>query len=102
MSAASRSANQPDRMECHCMQPRLASPLGALQELDTEDFVHTMCNAQDEEEKRQSLHTDPATFQLNDQFVRAHGLPRGEYTIFTSAMDIRTTASTTLAKRGLR
>jgi hypothetical protein len=103
MTAASRwTAKQPDRMECyhahHPLRRHVTSPLCVLQELEAEDFVHTMCDAQDEEEKRHSLHTDPQTCRLNDLFVRAHGLPRGEYTIFSNAMD----ASTIRSKTGLR
>jgi hypothetical protein len=87
MTTASRwNTKQPDRMESHQIHHRVSSPLCALQELEPEDFVHTMCDALDEEEKRNSLHTGQQAFQLNDLFVRAHGLPRGEYTIFTSAM----------------
>jgi len=87
MAATSRwNARQPDRMECHQLHPRLSSPLCALQELDAEDFVHTMCDALDEEDKRHALHTDAKTCELNDLFVRAHGLPRGEYTIFSNTM----------------
>jgi hypothetical protein len=73
-------------MESHPVHQCVASPLCVLQELELEDFVHTMCDALDEEEKRNPLHTDRQAFQLNDLFVRAHGRPQGEYTIFTSAM----------------
>jgi len=87
MTTASRwNARQPDRMESHPIHQRAASPLCVLQELEPEDFVHTMCDALDEEEKRNSLHTDEQAFQLNGQFVRAHGRPQGEYTIFSSGM----------------
>lgn len=88
MTAANRwSAKQPDRMESHPVHRHALNPLCTLQELDPEDFRHTLCDAMEEEEKRSGLHTDPETFRLNDAFVRAHGLPRGEYTIFSSALD---------------
>jgi len=86
-TTASRwNAMQPDRMQSHPIHQCIASPLCVLQELELEDFVHTMCDALDEEEKRSPLHTDRQAFQLNHLFVRAHGRPQGEYTIFISGM----------------
>ena len=87
MAAPSRrSAKQPDRMESHPVH-RHSAPLCPLQEADAEDFLLGMCEATEEEEQRIPLHTDPGTCRLNDVFVRAHGLPKGEYTIFSSAVD---------------
>jgi len=85
MTADNRwNANQPDRMESHPIHRLVATPLCTLQELDPEDFRHTIREALDEEEKRIALHTDPETCRLNEAFVRAHGVPRGEYTIFVT------------------
>jgi len=81
------NAKQPDRMESHRVHLQVTSPLCALQELDPKDFVRTMGDALNEEEQRNSLHTDQRTVRLNDVFVRAHGLPQGEYTIFSSGME---------------
>jgi hypothetical protein len=81
------SVKQPDRMESHLVHRHLA-PLCPLQELDTGESRHVMCDASEEEEQRVLLHTDPGTCRLNDLFVRAHGVPQGEYTIFSSALDI--------------
>jgi len=87
MTAANRwNAQQPDRMESHPAH-RLVTPLSPWQELDPADSRHALCEVRDEEEKRVALHTDPETCKLNDVFVRAHGLPRGEYTIFVTYPD---------------
>jgi hypothetical protein len=82
------NAKHPDRMESHQVHRHTVSPLCTLQELDPEDFAHTMCNELAEEERRLDLHTDERSFTLNKTFVRAHGLPQGEYTIFSSAMEV--------------
>ena len=39
-----------------------------------------MCDALTEQEKRVKTRTDTATYRLHLQFMRAHGLPKGELT----------------------
>ena len=86
MTPANRwNAKQPDRMESHPVHRPVAATPSTLQELDAEDYRPIMCEALDEEEQQLALHTDPETCRLNDVFVRAHGLPRGEYTVFVNS-----------------
>ena len=37
----------------------------------------------------ESASTDPETFLLNVEFVHAHGIPRGEFTTFSTALEGR-------------
>ena len=39
-----------------------------------------MCDALTEQEKRAQTPADAATYRLHLQFMRAHGLPKGEVT----------------------
>jgi hypothetical protein len=57
-----------------------AGSLGTLQQLDCEDLEPATCDALTQEQKRLQLRTDAATFCLHQQFLRAHGLPKGELT----------------------
>lgn len=78
-------ANVPGRMESHPTHRALAHPLCTLQEPDPEEFHNTMCDAVHHEAKKLKIRNDEATFRLNQVFLRAHGLPRGEITTFSNA-----------------
>lgn len=77
-----RGVNQPARMESHPVHRRVARPYCTLQERDPEDLQQTMCDTDQDEEKRLTARTDPASFKLHAEFVRWHGMPKGEYTTF--------------------
>lgn len=82
-SAAQRlAANTPGGMRCHSLRERLAHDCGP-QELEPEDLDQTLCDAIPEYEKRRcAARTDQTRFALHQQFLRAHGIPKGEFTTF--------------------
>lgn len=45
-----------------------------------EDMAQTLCDALTDEVQRLQPRTDANTFRLHQQFMRAHGVPRGELT----------------------
>jgi hypothetical protein len=81
-AAQRRAASQPARMESHPVHRPVGRPYCTLQELDPEDLQQTMCDTIQDEEQRLTGPLDPATYRLHVEFVRAHGLPKGEYTTF--------------------
>lgn len=78
-------ANVPGRMESHPVQRALSRPLCTLQEPNPEEFHNTMCDAVHHEARKLKVRDDETTFRLNQVFLRAHGLPRGEITTFSNA-----------------
>jgi len=79
---ASQSAQQ-DRQRLLC----------TLQYRSVEDLDKVLRDAAADEERRRQARTDAESFQLHVQFMRAHGLPRGEVTtlstggVFVSGVD---------------
>jgi hypothetical protein len=71
-------------MESQSTQRERAHPLCPLRHIHLEDLELTMCDALADEERRQQARADQQSFQLHLQFVRAHGLPKGEVTLFSS------------------
>ena len=74
----------PGRMESQPAQRKRAHPFFVLQHLHPEDLELTMCDALTDEEKRLQARADQESFQLHVQFVRAHGLPKGEVTLLSA------------------
>lgn len=70
----------PGHLESHPQKRELAHPLCTLQRLDPEDLNTTMCDLIQEDEKRVVAATDEESRRLHQQFLRAHGRPKGELT----------------------
>jgi hypothetical protein len=77
-----RVVNQPARSESHSMHRPVARPCCTLQEREPEDLQQTVCDTDNDEEKRLTARTDPASFRLHAEFVRWRGMRKGEYTTF--------------------
>jgi len=80
MSMERRLVTSPGRLQSKPAARERAHPLCTLQHIDDDDLEQTMCDALTDEEKRLRECDDAVTFQLQRQFIRAHGLPRGEVT----------------------
>lgn len=74
------SADVPGKMESHP-----AHTVSALQERDPDDLQQTMCEITHENDKRPVARADEEAFRLHLQFMRAHGVPKGEFTTFSNA-----------------
>jgi hypothetical protein len=79
------AATAPGRMESQSALRDRKHPLWTLQHFDPDDLNPTLYDALADEEKRRQARIDAAPFQLQVQFVRAHGLPRGEVTMLLPA-----------------
>lgn len=83
-SAERLTTRTPGRMQSQPAKRERAHPLCISQHRHPEDLELTMCDALADEEKRLQALADQESFRLHVQFLRAHGLPKGEVTIFVS------------------
>ena len=79
-----RLAQTPGRMGSQSAQRERAHPLCPLRHVHPEDLELTLCEALTDDAKRLPARVDQESFQLHLQFVRAHGLPKGEVTLLST------------------
>lgn len=82
--AVERAIQMPGHMGSQAAPRERAHPLCALRHLHPEDLELTMCDALIDEEKRLPTRVDQESFELQLQFVLAHGWPKGEVTLLST------------------
>lgn len=83
------TTSAPGHLESHSTHRDLAHPCCTLQQLDPEDLQTTMCDLIQEDEKRLAARMDEETYKLHQQFIRAHGMPKGEFTTFSNGSVVK-------------